>query len=195
MLKEILSARCPSILLFEVNTSNIEKIEHFFKQLDNISAFRGTQKIRQFVFTGDVLEFRKLSCFDCLGKCTHYYLGSYASSYSSIPTKPIKVQTRTKMTELQGQSSSSNAVISSGYNSAYKIGDHVIVRWDKQKYPGVLISFSEEAALVKCMQRGTKFWKWPAIKDEQLYAWKDVLQKIKPPILIKRGCYSVKEID
>ncbi|KAI8442439.1 hypothetical protein MSG28_005952 [Choristoneura fumiferana] len=194
-LKEILSARCPSIMLFEVNTANITDIEHLVKQSDTISAFRGTQKIRQFVFTGDVLEFRRLSCFDCPGKCRHYHLGYYSSSNPSITTKPTKVQTRTKKNKSQGESSSSNVVISSDYNSAYKIGDHVIVRWDQQKYPGELISFSEEAALVKCMKRGTKYWKWPAIKDEQLYAWKDVLQKIKPPTLIKRGCYSVKEID
>ncbi|CAH0403160.1 unnamed protein product [Chilo suppressalis] len=172
-LKEILSSRCPSIMLFEVNTANIAEIENFVKHSGNISAFRGTQKIRQFVYNGDVLEFRQLSCFDCVGKCTHYHLGYYSSSNPSIIKKPTKVQTRTKNTKPQGQSSSLNAVISSGYNpairSGYKIGDHIIVRWDEQKYPGILISFSEEAALVKCMKRGTKFWKWPAIKDEQLY--------------------------
>lgn len=193
-LKEILSTRCSSIMLFEVNAANIEEIECFVKKSATISAFRGTQKIRQFVFTGDVLEFRMLSCFDCEGKCTHYHLGYYSPSNPPITRKPTKAQTRSKKTKSQGQSSSLDADISSGYDSVYKIGDHVIVRWDEQKYPGEIISFSEEAALVKCMKRGIKFWKWPAIKDEQLYAWNDVLQKIKPPTLIKRGCYSVKEI-
>ena len=79
--------------------------------------------------------------------------------------------------------------------TVYNIGDHVIVRWDHKIYPGQISSVSEEGALVKCMARGCKAWKWPTITDEQLYHWNDVLQKIQPPKLIKRGCYFVREMD
>ncbi|GBP65644.1 hypothetical protein EVAR_53453_1 [Eumeta japonica] len=72
-LKNILLARCSSIILFEVTTANIAEIEDLVKQSQTITAFRGTQKIRQFVFT-DVLEFRSLSCSECEGKCKHFHL-------------------------------------------------------------------------------------------------------------------------
>lgn len=75
-------------------------------------------------------------------------------------------------------------------------GDHVLVTWNSQKYPGQITALvSEEGALVSCMKRGKLFWRWPVIKDEQLYSWKDIICKINIPKYEKKGCFSVPELD
>lgn len=76
----------------------------------------------------------------------------------------------------------------------YCVGDHVLVKWDSRVYPGKIISQFEEGALVSCMKRG-KFWRWPAIKDEQLYRWEAVIKKINVPKSVKKGLFIVPEID
>lgn len=80
-------------------------------------------------------------------------------------------------------------------DATYDIGDYVLIRWNHEIYLGTIISVSEEAAFIKSMEKRIKSWRWPTIKDEQLYPWTDFLQKIKPPKLIRRECYSVREID
>ncbi|KAL4721581.1 hypothetical protein ACJJTC_009381 [Scirpophaga incertulas] len=79
-------------------------------------------------------------------------------------------------------------------NKNYCVGDHVLVSWESQIYPGKIISMSEEAVLVSCMKKG-KFWKWPVIKDVQLYCWEDVIKKINVPKIVKNGLFTVPEID
>lgn len=79
-------------------------------------------------------------------------------------------------------------------NENYCVGDHVLVKWESHVYPGKIISMSEEGALVSCMKRG-KFWKWPAIIDEQLYRWEEVIKKINVPKFVKKGLFTVPEID
>lgn len=74
-------------------------------------------------------------------------------------------------------------------------GDHVLVTWGSQKYPGQVVSTSEEAVLVNCMKKGKMFWRWPMIRDEQLYSWDQLVCKIGVPKFVKKGCFSVPEMD
>lgn len=79
-------------------------------------------------------------------------------------------------------------------DSNYCIDDHVLVKWDSLIYPGKIISMSAEGALISCMKKG-KFWKWPSIKDEQLYTWESVIKKIGVPKFVKKGLFRVPELD
>lgn len=45
------------------------------------------------------------------------------------------------------------------------------------------------------MKKGKKFWRWPVVKDEQLYRWEDVVKKIEVPKFMKKGCFTVPEMD
>lgn len=74
-------------------------------------------------------------------------------------------------------------------------GDHVLVTWNSRKYPGQILSTNQEGAFVSCLKRGKSFWRWPMIKDEQLYSWDRVVCKIKDPKLMKKGCFSIPEMD
>lgn len=74
-------------------------------------------------------------------------------------------------------------------------GDHVLVTWRCLSYPGQVISTSEEGAIVSCMKKGKKFWRWPVIKDEQFYSWEEIIRHIEVPKLIKKGCFCVPEMD
>lgn len=152
-LKEILLARCSSIKLFEVTSANIAKIEDLVKQSTIIAAFRGTQKIRQFVFSNDVLEFRSLSCYQCEEKCKHFHMGYYKSSKRCIE-KPKSFELKTRNTSYD-DGHSSNDIICTDSNITHNIGDYVLIKWDENVYPGEIISVSGEGALVNCMKRGT----------------------------------------
>jgi hypothetical protein len=90
--------------------------------------------------------------------------------------------------------STSSSLINLPTLNDYLIGDHVIVLWNSVKYPGIIISESEEGAMVSCMKKIKGFWRWPAIKDEQLYRWEDVIKKIGIPKFIKKGCFAVSEL-
>lgn len=75
------------------------------------------------------------------------------------------------------------------------VNDYVLITWDSRKYPGKVVSISEEAVLVSCMKKGKSFWRWPAIKDEQLYNWADVNCKIAVPKFMQKGCFKIPELD
>lgn len=53
------------------------------------------------------------------------------------------------------------------------------------------MSVDDNGAIVDCMQPTTKAWKWPKEKDILYYKWCDIKRKINPPVLIKRGLFSV----
>ncbi|KAG5896869.1 hypothetical protein JTB14_017683 [Gonioctena quinquepunctata] len=52
-----------------------------------------------------------------------------------------------------------------------KIGDFVLLLFNGIKYPGKIISISEEGPIVDYMEKGNKFWRWPEKKHSILYDW------------------------
>lgn len=196
VLKGVLISKCPSIMLFEVSTADIDRMDNLVKESGPISTFRGTQKIRQFIFMDDMLEFRTLSCFDCFKKCKHFHFGYYkARKTSDIKTLPVgKRRTKSNPEPAQAaQLSSNNSAAKVIF--AYKTGDYVLAKWDGNVYPGQILSICEDGVLIRCMKKGSKCWKWPPIKVEKFCIWHNILQKISPPKLIKKGCYLVNEIN
>lgn len=207
-LKPILQSRCPSILLFEVTTEDISLMDDLIKQSRTIPTFRGTQKIRQFVFSNNTLQCRRLSCIDCIEDCTHYHLGYFQQNQSnrliklrnkhpqkSIDIDTINIDNEDHKVSLPSSSRIQEPTDNSVSHQIADIGDYVLVKWGKSIYPGEVLSVFEDGLMVRCMKRGLKFWKWPAIKDEQLYRWEDVIKKIKIPKLVKRGNYVITELD
>ncbi|CAH2093998.1 unnamed protein product [Euphydryas editha] len=186
VLKNILSSKCPSIMLIEVSTAEINDTDNLIKKSKSISTFPGTQKIRQFVSSNDVLEFKTLSCFDCVGKFQHFHLVYYKTFEVSGKDTPA-VSTRRKRQEAKVESNVKISKITPSEKIAYghKVGDQVLITWNNEVYPGKILSLSDDGALVRCMKKGSKCWKWPTVNDEELYAWADVLQIIKPPKLIE----------
>ncbi|CAH0559161.1 unnamed protein product [Brassicogethes aeneus] len=41
----------------------------------------------------------------------------------------------------------------------------VIIFYEKVEYPGKVISVNDEGAVIECMKKGNKFWRWPKQKD------------------------------
>ncbi|XP_068617399.1 calponin homology domain-containing protein DDB_G0272472-like [Battus philenor] len=179
----------------KVLSSPEAKVSALLKNVQGVTVtpFRGTQKIRQFVFASDILEFRSLSCCQCIGECSHFHLGYYLSSKTPHVEKRLgKVQTRSC-----GRQSANNFFNDndSQIDESYDIGDFVLIKWNDAIYPGKITSVSDDAAVVDCMERVIKSWRWPTPKDEALYPWTDVVQKIEPPKFIRKGYFSVKEIN
>ncbi|KAL3268552.1 hypothetical protein HHI36_007660 [Cryptolaemus montrouzieri] len=187
-------------MLIEVRTAEIDNTDKLINKSSSISTLPGTQKIRQLVFSNDELEFRTLSCFDCVGKCEHFHLGNYKTSHTSDKDKGkntpvVSTRRRRKDVKLENDVNIPKMISPEKGTYEYKVGDHVLIIWNNEIYPGKILSLSDDGALVRCMKKGSKCWKWPTVKDEELYAWSDVLRAIQPPKLLSRGSYFVKEID
>lgn len=75
------------------------------------------------------------------------------------------------------------------------VGDYVLVTWNSRKYPGQVVSICQEGVLVSCLKRGKLFWRWPVIKDEQLYSWSHIICIIEVPVFVKKGCFSIPEME
>ncbi|CAG4963781.1 unnamed protein product [Parnassius apollo] len=73
--------------------------------------------------------------------------------------------------------------------------DYVIVIWNERKYPGQIVSVTEEGALVSCLKKSKEFWRWPVIKDLQLYSWDSVVCQIAIPKFAIKGCFIIPEMD
>ncbi|KAH0567795.1 hypothetical protein KQX54_013988 [Cotesia glomerata] len=101
VLKNILSLKCPSIMLIEVSTAEIHNTDNLVKKSKSISTFSGTQKIRQFMFSNDVLEFRTLSCFDCVGKCQHFHLRYYKTFEVSGDRPTVSMRRKRKEAKVE----------------------------------------------------------------------------------------------
>ncbi|KAG5895746.1 hypothetical protein JTB14_029516 [Gonioctena quinquepunctata] len=123
-------------------------------------------------------------------------LSSKCPSIMLIEDTPA-VSTRRKRKEVEVESNVKISKITPSEKNiyGYKVGDHVLITWNNEVNPGKILSLSGDGALVRCMKKGSKCWKWPTDKDEELYAWPDVLRIIEPPKLLSRVCYFVKEVD
>lgn len=76
-----------------------------------------------------------------------------------------------------------------------KKGDHVIVKYEQNYYPGVVTELTEEGAVVSAMQKSNQTWKWPEKKDEIQYKQEEIVEIIKNPVMkSSRGFFDVPEI-
>uniref|UniRef100_A0A1B6LBN8 Uncharacterized protein n=1 Tax=Graphocephala atropunctata TaxID=36148 RepID=A0A1B6LBN8_9HEMI len=73
-------------------------------------------------------------------------------------------------------------------------GNFAIVEWNGLLFPGIAVCVTEEGAVIECMERTKKFWKWPTEKDSLFYKWNDIKKMIQPPRLVKRGLFSVSNM-
>lgn len=78
--------------------------------------------------------------------------------------------------------------------NSIKEGNFVLVNWNSMAFPGVVNSIDKNGAVVDCMQRCKKGWKWPTTKDVMHYKWIDIKKKINPPKLLKRGIFGVPNV-
>jgi len=77
----------------------------------------------------------------------------------------------------------------------YKVGDFVLVKFLEKQFPGRITKMSNKGPTVACMEKLSKQCRWPAKKDCIDYEWRDVIAKIKPPILRKRNFFLLPELN
>lgn len=78
--------------------------------------------------------------------------------------------------------------------TSLQVGNFVVVQWNELKFPGIAVEITDEGAVVECMERTSKLWKWPTVKDSLFYKWCDIHKIIQPPKLMKRGLFSVSNL-
>jgi hypothetical protein len=94
--------------------------------------------------------------------------------------------------------SNSNGIHEQDCQHRLKKGDYVAVEYNGDLFPGKIIELptnDEPGPSVDCMQKHNKFWRWPEKKDVLLYRWDDIKKAIREPKFIRRGYFSVPELD
>lgn len=80
-----------------------------------------------------------------------------------------------------------------------KDGEYVIVVYENELFPGLVVGKDNDEILVKTMAKSGGNWKWPTrdTRDDILpYNETDIIAVINPPVSINnRGVYSVHEIE
>ena len=84
----------------------------------------------------------------------------------------------------------------SGKNASVKGGDYVIVNYEGEFFPGVVVKCRSEEAQVSVMAMASiSGWKWPKPKDILWYPNEDIRETIQEPRLLNsEGLYGVPEI-
>lgn len=77
------------------------------------------------------------------------------------------------------------------------VGSHVIVKYEEELFPGLILDKKKEEVKVKVMaMSGISTWKWPKNDDILWYPNSDIVKSIKKPVLVnKRGIYKVTEMN
>ncbi|KAG5896274.1 hypothetical protein JTB14_033571 [Gonioctena quinquepunctata] len=79
----------------------------------------------------------------------------------------------------------------------YKIGQHVIVKYDDSFYPGIVIDKNiSKYSIAVMVSSSINNWRWPVNKDEIWYDKEEIIQIIPEPIALnKRGIYKVPQLE
>lgn len=80
-------------------------------------------------------------------------------------------------------------------NGKYSENDFVIFNYMETLYPDRVSSIEPDGANIQSMEKTRTFYRWPEKVDEIFYPWKDIMMKIKPPKLVRRGFFRVEELD
>lgn len=110
--------------------------------------------------------------------------------------KNIKKRVTKKKVEVSMSNSDNNSNASDiDYELSYKIGDYVIVKYEREYFPGIVNDTNPESAQVSAIVMSGKGWNWPEVENEILYSYETVMQIIKAPeFLIPDGIFLVPEI-
>ncbi|KAK9878374.1 hypothetical protein WA026_021682 [Henosepilachna vigintioctopunctata] len=78
----------------------------------------------------------------------------------------------------------------------YPNGDFVVVEYEGEYFPGIVIEKVDDNLKVKTMTMSGNFWKWPDKDDILVYDMSEIKCKIESPALISsRGTYDVPKIN
>ena len=91
---------------------------------------------------------------------------------------------------------SSNLCRANSGSIKIKINDYVIVQYEEEFFPGLVLNTKGSAALFKVLLMSGSGWKWPRVEDKLWYNSADILEKISPPKYdSKQQIYKVEEIE
>lgn len=77
-----------------------------------------------------------------------------------------------------------------------EVGKYVIFTYEGELFPGQILSYDNEGAVIKAMQKSLKSWKWPEKPDILNYSWEDIVGGIAEPKQVsKRGYFTVPELN
>ena len=77
----------------------------------------------------------------------------------------------------------------------FDVGQHVLVNYDGELYPGEITAREDDGYLVSAIEKTGRYWKWPARADKTVNAPEEIFQTINPPTKIgRRSIFSVPEL-
>lgn len=76
----------------------------------------------------------------------------------------------------------------------YAVDNFVLFTYFGTMYPGMISSIDSDGAVIQSMEKTKRFYRWPQKEDKMFYKWSDILMKINPPKLVRRGYFQVDEL-
>ncbi|KAI4460722.1 hypothetical protein MML48_5g00012127 [Holotrichia oblita] len=131
----------------------------------------------------------------------------FYNSKKSTSTLKLKIKKQKQLTVTQTIESTSESEDNVPYDDedvdisepdelVIEIGTYVIVRYERNYYPRIVLKTDEEGMEVKTMKKAGLDWRWPE-KDDVLYYFKeDIVCAIDEPLLKnKRGFYCISKMN
>ena len=74
------------------------------------------------------------------------------------------------------------------------IGDYVIVEFESELFPGVVLEKHPNSVEIKCMVISGQNWKWPKVQDVDVYTMDQIKDVIVEPKKASRYTNKVPEL-
>lgn len=74
-------------------------------------------------------------------------------------------------------------------------GRWVVVQYEGQFFPGLVVNKTTDRVTVKCMEKTQKYFRWPAKEDLMSYSYQDLHMNINEPKQLRRGFFHIPELS
>jgi len=135
-------------------------------------------KLCQITTKNNDIVCREVSCF-----CSRYKNCDCIDAKSvKLLNPPSQNKRSSKSKEPAREQQQDQTTYNQGLSTAGYLGKHVVVRYEKRPYPGIVLDEDGEDVLVRCMHRiGDNRFFWIACKDVCYYMKDDILVVIPEP--------------
>lgn len=139
-------------MLIEVSTPEINDTDNLIKKSKSISTFPGTHKSDNLFSQMMCLNLELYLVSTALENANIFILVTIKLEVSDKDTPAVSTRRKRKEAKVESNVKISKIPPSEKNAYGYKVGDHVLITWNNEVYPGKILSLSDDGALVRCMK-------------------------------------------
>ena len=166
---------------FEVSAKHLKNVQHFHITQENIDHFLEKDFWEN---TKEIIGISKVHTAVCLEGCLKVFKNNFEFCAK-------RIMSIIDMDSHKG----SKTMTKQNLNNIEK-GDWVVVVYDNKHYPGEVTDIGKNQLEVSVMHSKTgRAWSWPEREDKIVYAMKDIIKKVRPPVPTDRRSHFRFEDD